>query len=97
MEKRQFQPGDIVKHFKRELVNDKTSNEYLYEIVGTARHTETKEEFMIYVPLYETDCAKGVDAVVRPIDMFYSEVDHIKYPNIKQKYRFEIYNKGEEA
>ena len=48
---------------------------------------------MIYKPLYETDCIKDVDYAARPLDMFMSEVDHEKYPEIKQKYRFEIFNK----
>ena len=80
---RTFKPGDIVRHFKRELVDDNT-NEYLYEIIHVAKHTETGEKFMIYRALYGSF---GVYA--RPLAMFMSEVDHVKYPNIHQKYRFE--------
>ena len=88
-----FKRGDIVKHFKRETLSEEelkdNPNKYLYEIIGTSRHTETKEELMIYKPLYETECTEGVDYAARPLDMFMSEVDHNKYPYIKQKYRFE--------
>jgi len=90
---RDFVKGDIVGHFKRELLSEeqleREPNEYLYEIIGTARHTETGEELMIYKPLYETECVMDVDYAARPLDMFTSEVDHDKYPDIKQKYRFE--------
>lgn len=91
---RKFYKGDIVKHFKREKLTDeelnKNPNLYLYEIIGTARNTETKEELMIYKSLYETECTNGVDYAARPLDMFMSEVDHEKYPDIIQKYRFEL-------
>ena len=45
---------------------------------------------MVYKPLYPTECMNGVDFVVRPLDMFISEVDRDKYPDISQKYRFEL-------
>lgn len=83
MEKRQFQTGDIVRHFKRETV-DPASDRYLYMIVGVAKHSETGEEMMVYSPLYGDG-----GLFVRPLDMFLSEVDHEKYPQIRQKYRFE--------
>ena len=93
---KRFEVGDIVQHFKRETLTKKQLEEepnyYLYEIVGVSRHTETGEELMIYKPLYETECTKDVDYAARPLDMFLSEVDHEKYPNIKQKYRFELVN-----
>ena len=80
---REFKSGDIVAHFKREQV-DKTTTKYLYRIITLATHTETEETLVVYEALYEPF---GVFA--RPLDMFLSEVDHDKYPDIKQKYRFE--------
>ena len=88
---RKFQIGDIVKHFKRETITDpKDSNVYLYKILAFADHTETGEMLVIYQALYSKP-AYGInfDTFARPYDMFMSEVDHTKYPNIKQKYRFE--------
>ena len=80
---RKLEPGDLVRHFKRELV-DPSTNDYLYKIIGVALHSETREPVMVYQALYGE-----MGLYVRPLDMFMSEVDHEKYPDIKQKYRFE--------
>jgi len=81
-----FNPGDIVQHFKHELLTEeeRAGNMYLYEIVGIATHSETREPMMVYRPLYDDG-----GMYVRPLEMFLSEVDHEKYPEVKQKYRFE--------
>lgn len=79
---RTIKPGDIVKHFKREIESD--NNKYLYEIICLAHHSETDETLVVYKALYEP-----YKICARPYDMFMSEVDHQKYPDIKQKYRFE--------
>ncbi len=65
----------IYKHFK--------GNYYLVE--GIVIDSETKEEMVLYRALYK-ECIR----YVRPKEMFLSEVDHEKYPNVKQKYRFEL-------
>ncbi len=89
--------GDVVKHFKRETLTEEqvknNSESYLYKVLDFARHTETGELLVIYEALYD---GRGIgcdvhygDKFARPIDMFMSEVDHEKYPNIKSKYRFE--------
>lgn len=77
--------GDIVRHFKREWVSPDTS-EYLYKVLAVAHHTENGEKLMIYQALYAP-----FKICARPYDMFMSEVDREKYPDIKQKYRFEKY------
>lgn len=81
-----FAEGNIVKHFKRETLSDKDmeSNKYLYQIKGFAVHTETGENLVIYQALYSP-----FETYARPIEMFCGEVDRLKYPNIKQKFRFE--------
>ena len=89
MEERDFRVGDIVRHFKRETV-DETTDMYLYMIVGVATHSETGEQMMVYSPLY----GEG-GLFVRPLDLFLSEVDHEKYPAIRQKYRFELVERAE--
>ena len=65
----------IYKHFKGDY--------YLVEDI--AKDSETKEEMVVYRRLYEDG-----DLWVRQKEMFLSEVDHEKYPNVTQKYRFEL-------
>ena len=80
---RKFASGDIIQHFKSETV-DQTSMQYLYEYIGVAMHSETRDRMIVYRALYGD---KGL--FVRPYEMFMEEVDHEKYPKIRQKYRFE--------
>lgn len=92
MNQKRLNIGDVVKHFKREMLDSgdlaKNPKKYLYRILAFATHTETGETMVIYQALYESED----NIYARPYDMFMGEVDHNKYPNIRQKYRFEDVN-----
>lgn len=81
--------GDIVKHFKWETASkeERSQNKYLYCIKNIAEHTETGERLVIYQAMYSP-----FQTYARPLEMFCEEVDRKKYPDIKQKYRFEKHN-----
>lgn len=81
--KRDIRTGDIVKHFKREW-EPRESTKYLYKVLAVAEHTETGEMLVVYQALYAP-----FKICARPYEMFMGEVDREKYPQVKQRYRFE--------
>lgn len=71
---REIEINHIYRHFK--------GNYYFVEDV--ALNSETMEKFVVYRALYGS-----YGLYIRPLEMFMSEVDRVKYPDVKQKYRFE--------
>lgn len=62
----------------------------MYVVIDIAVHSETEEAMVIY-----KSCDKPYLTWCRPLEMFMSEVDHEKYPDVKQKFRFERVGKHE--
>jgi len=78
---REVKIGHLYRHFKGLIV-------YVLDIVYDSESNEGEElrKIVIYRHVEEPDITWA-----RPYEMFISEVDHEKYPEIKQKYRFEEY------
>lgn len=84
----------LTRHFKKDVDYNfdrpipQTAEKYrhfklgkIVTIIGISRHTETEEISVVYE-------YKG-HIWNRPLEMFMSEVDKKKYPDAKQRYRFE--------
>lgn len=65
----------VYRHFKGDC----------YLVEDLAKHSETGEDYVVYRKLYGNG-----SLWLRPLSMFLSEVDHEKYPDCKQTYRFEL-------
>ena len=72
---RKIKINGIYKHFK--------GNYYI--VIDIATDSENNEKYVIYRALYDDN-----NLWIRKLDMFLSEVDHDKYPDVSQKYRFEL-------
>ena len=72
---REIKIHGIYKHFKGDY----------YLVEELAKDSETLEDVVIYRKLYEDGLC-----FVRPLTDFIGEVNHDKYPNVKQKYKFEF-------
>lgn len=71
---RKLKVHGVYKHFKGKY----------YIVEGIAKHSEDLSDYVVYRQLYDNG-----ELYIRPLEMFLSEVDKGKYPDVKQKWRFE--------
>lgn len=78
----------------RDIIIGKTYRHFkgnLYKVLDIVFDSESNSEELKKVVIYEALYGEHLKWA-RPYDMFNSLVDKNKYPNIKQKYRFEEIN-----
>lgn len=75
-----------VKHLKNEMVGFRYKHfkGNVYLVTDIAVHSETEEPMVVYKSFNNPDLVW-----CRPLNMFLSEVDRKKYPEVKQVMRFE--------
>ncbi|MBR3319529.1 DUF1653 domain-containing protein [Candidatus Saccharibacteria bacterium] len=71
---RSLKVNGVYRHFKGKK----------YRVEGIAKYSEDLSDYVIYRQMYGDG-----ELYVRPLDMFMSEVDHERYPDVQQKWRFE--------
>ena len=85
----ELKDGVIAVHFKRELADpEDLAREpllYMYRIIGVAIDADTGKRMVVYKALYG-----DLEMYVRDEAEFLSEVDRVKYPYVRQIYRFEL-------
>lgn len=88
-----FQPGQIIRHFKRDFISEeeRMQNNHLYQVLAIAINTETNEQMLVYQGLYHP-----FQVFVRPLEMALEKVDMEKYPDAKQEYRLEVCDEKED-
>lgn len=61
-------------HYKHD--DAKGFNDYAYEVVGLALHSEEKSYLVLYRPLYENDWLAPAQCSARPLELFFNEVTY---------------------
>ena len=80
MERQSINAGEIYRHFRGNL----------YQIVTVGKHADSLEEYVVYQALYGK-----FEVYIRSMQDFFQILDKDKYPDARQKVRFEKVEKDD--